>query len=100
EPLTAAVTTAGTATPSLSRDLADRSRKLRVGYVSADFKFHPGGLFLTPILASHRRDQVEPILFADVEHPDDYTRRMAQLAAASHSIVGQTDAQVAELVRA
>lgn len=38
-------------------------RKLRVGYISGDFKVHPVGLFLRDIFAHHNSDRVEIFVY-------------------------------------
>jgi predicted O-linked N-acetylglucosamine transferase (SPINDLY family) len=77
----------------------DRSRRLRVGYVSADFRQHPVATFLRPILANHDKDRFEIFCYADVARADDTTRWFAQQCGVWRDIVGKTDAQVAEAIR-
>ena len=48
-------------------------RRLRVGYVSPDFREHPVASFLEPILASHDHQRVEVFCYSDVSHPDEVT---------------------------
>ena len=49
----------------------DRSpdRRLRIGYVSPDFRRHPVGRFLLPLLESHDRGSFEIILLCFGPHP-------------------------------
>lgn len=77
----------------------DRNRRIRVGYLSSDFKNHPVGRNLLPILQTHDRNQFEIHLFAHFEKPDSYTDRIKSLAENWHPIFGLTDAVVAHKVR-
>jgi predicted O-linked N-acetylglucosamine transferase (SPINDLY family) len=70
---------------SLSTDTYanDRSpeRRLRVAYVSADFRDHPAARFLLPLIESHDAAQVEVVCYSDVFRPNEIT---ARFRAASH----------------
>jgi predicted O-linked N-acetylglucosamine transferase (SPINDLY family) len=55
----------------------DPNRRIRVGYVSPDFRRHPVGRFIEPILASHDPRQVEVICYDEaIRMPDDVTARI------------------------
>lgn len=75
-------------------------RPLRVGYVSPDFRRHSVARFLAPILANHRPEEVEAVLYGEVLSPDDMTARFQTLAHGYRTTCGLTEEQVAELVRA
>lgn len=75
-------------------------RKLRIGYVSPDFKRHPVGFLLEPVLAHQDRDGFEIICYSDVVRDDALTERFRQHADRWQDIRGKTDEEVAELVRA
>ncbi len=79
----------------------DRSpgRRLRVGYVSADFRNHSSAWFAAPLLAAHDRSNVELICYADVSSPDSTTERFQALADEWRNIAGMHDAAVADLIR-
>jgi len=74
-------------------------RRLRIGYVSADFQVHACALFLEPLLRSHDQSQFEVFCYSQVASPDSLTRRFQSLCTAWRSTVGLSDAQVADLVR-
>jgi predicted O-linked N-acetylglucosamine transferase (SPINDLY family) len=90
-PLTAA------AAPHPVRPLA--GRRLRVGYVSPDFRDHPVAYFLEPILAAHDHQRFEIVCYADVPQPDAVTRRLQGYADQWRSLVGLSDEQAAEVIR-
>ncbi|MEJ0071843.1 MAG: hypothetical protein WDO24_27470 [Pseudomonadota bacterium] len=55
------------------KPVAEPTRRLRVGYVSADFRRHAVGDFLMPLLQHHDREQVEIVCYAEVAYPDQRT---------------------------
>ena len=87
--------------PARPRFAIDRSagRRLRVGYVSADFRQHSVAWFAEPLLAAHDRTRIELFCYAAVATPDAVTERFRALAEHWRSIVGLDDAAVAELIR-
>jgi predicted O-linked N-acetylglucosamine transferase (SPINDLY family) len=51
-----------------------RGRRLRVGFCSADFRQHPVGQLVLPILEQLDRERFEPFCYAHLENPDGLTR--------------------------
>jgi predicted O-linked N-acetylglucosamine transferase (SPINDLY family) len=78
----------------------DPERRLRVGYVSPDFRTHSVAWFLAPLLASHDRQAVEIFGYADVARPDATTRRLRSLCDHWLPTVGLSDAALIERIRA
>ena len=87
----------GSVEPRLLTDTA--VRRLRIGYVSPDFREHPVVYFLEPILAAHDHRPFEIFCFADVPKPDATTRRLEAYADHWRSLVGLSDAQAADVIR-
>jgi len=54
----------------------DPERRLRIGYVSPDFKRHSCAFFSEPLLAAHDPAAVEVFCYSDVQLPDGITQRM------------------------
>ncbi|MEA2708106.1 MAG: hypothetical protein QOF78_707, partial [Phycisphaerales bacterium] len=80
----------------------DRSpdRRLRIGYVSPDLRQHPVGFFIEPLIAAHRREQVEVFCYSDACNCDALTRRLESVVAAGwRDIAGVEDVRVAEIIR-
>ncbi|MEI7609994.1 MAG: tetratricopeptide repeat protein, partial [Rhodospirillaceae bacterium] len=75
-------------------------RRLRLGYVSPDFREHSVAQFLAPVLAAHDRAAVEVFCYAEVMAPDAVTARLQGLAEHWRSSVGLSDAALAERIRA
>ena len=84
----------------LHGNVPQANRRLRIGYVSPDFRTHSVAFFIEPILAHRDREQVEVICYAEVSAPDATTTRLGALVDGWRSTCGLTDAQVAEVVRA
>ncbi len=74
-------------------------RKLRVGYLSTEFRQHALGLYLVPLLENHDQSQFEIYCYADVAKPDYYTYRHRQCAAVWRDTHDLTDAALAENIR-
>ena len=87
--------------PPIAAFAIDRSagRRLRVGYVSADFRQHSVAWFAEPLLAAHDRTRIELFCYAAVATPDAVTERFRAIAEHWRNIDGLDDAAVAELVR-
>jgi predicted O-linked N-acetylglucosamine transferase (SPINDLY family) len=79
----------------------DRSidRRLRIGYVSPNFRNHCQAFFTTPLLSSHDHEAFEIVCYSDVVCPDETTARLREHADGWHEIVDLTDEQVAQRVR-
>jgi predicted O-linked N-acetylglucosamine transferase (SPINDLY family) len=77
----------------------DAHRRLRIGYVSPDFRRHAVAYFAEPILANHDKTQVEIFCYAEVMREDEYTGRFRQFADHWHSTVGMSDGAVAQMIR-
>jgi predicted O-linked N-acetylglucosamine transferase (SPINDLY family) len=78
----------------------DPGRKLRVGYVSPDFRQHSVAYFVEPLLAAHDPDAVEVTCYAAVKKRDDVTERLQSHAGAWRNILGMSDAAAADCIRA
>lgn len=78
----------------------DRSpdRRLKIGYVSPDFKGHSVAYFIEPVLAAHNRDLFEIFCYSDVSAPDNVTNRMKKYADHWKDITGVPDEKAAELI--
>jgi predicted O-linked N-acetylglucosamine transferase (SPINDLY family) len=77
----------------------DPERRLRIGYVSGDFRQHPVGWLLANVLPAHDRSQVDVFCYCNEATADDVTARLQESADHWRDIVGQSDQQVAAQVR-
>lgn len=78
----------------------DPNRRLRVGYVSPDFRQHSVAYFIEPILAHHDPEQVETIGYANVAMPDSVTDHLRSLTDEWCDVYNLNDDRFAERVRA
>jgi len=78
----------------------DPARRLRVGYVSPDFRNHACAFFLEPLLREHDRAQVEVHAYAEVAQPDAVTAQLRELVDVWHDTVGLTDEALAARIHA
>jgi predicted O-linked N-acetylglucosamine transferase (SPINDLY family) len=74
-------------------------RRLRIGYVSPDFRRHSVGYFILPLLENHKRVNFEIFCYAGIERPDDMTERMKRCCDGWRDIISLTDEAAAKLVR-
>jgi protein O-GlcNAc transferase len=81
-------------------NLRDPERRLRIGWVSSDFRGHPVARNLEPILVNLDRSRLETFCYAEVDRPDATTERFKGMADGWRWIVGRSDEEVARLVRA
>jgi len=77
----------------------DPDRRLRIGYLSPDFREHCQSFFTVPLLSSHNHEQFEIYCYANVMNPDAMTRRLRGYADVWRSIVGLPQQQTADLIR-
>jgi protein O-GlcNAc transferase len=74
-------------------------KKLRIGYVSPDFRDHVVGRNLLPLLREHDHTNFEIFCYANVPHPDAFTEKFIACANGWHDIAAMSDDQAAQLVR-
>nr|WP_315236767.1 tetratricopeptide repeat protein [uncultured Albidiferax sp.] len=80
----------------------DRSlgRRLRVGYVSPDFRSHSCTFFMEPLLAWHDPAVVEVTAYAELNKEDAVTQRYQRHVAHWVPTRGMSDADLAQRIRA
>ncbi|MGA2582578.1 MAG: tetratricopeptide repeat protein [Tepidisphaeraceae bacterium] len=80
----------------------DRSpdRRLRIGYVSADFRAHPVACFLLPLFPNHRPEEVEIFCYSGVRRSDEITERLRGFSHHWRDATKLPDAELAETIRA
>jgi protein O-GlcNAc transferase len=77
----------------------DPGRRLRVGYISSDFRNHPVTRNMLPVLTHRDRTATEVFLYADVTVPTAMTEEVRAAADHWRSIVGLNNLQAASLIR-
>jgi predicted O-linked N-acetylglucosamine transferase (SPINDLY family) len=81
------------------RNNRDPDRKLRIGYVSADFKNHSAFHAIAPVICGHDRSDFEVFCYSGVKHEDDATARIRMAADAWRPMLGVADDELAEQIR-
>ncbi|MDE3245155.1 MAG: hypothetical protein KGN80_03635 [Acidobacteriota bacterium] len=74
-------------------------RRLRVAYLSSDFRQHSCADFIEPLLRAHDRRQVEVLLFNSYPRHDARTRVFQRLADVWVEVHALADAELAEAIR-
>jgi len=77
----------------------DAERKLRIGYVSPDFRDHSVAYFVEPVIQAHNREALEIFCYANVNKPDMVTERLKALADHWSFIAGNNATEIAEKIR-
>ena len=78
----------------------DPERRLRVGYVSGDFRHHVVGFFIEPVLAAHDPAAVSVHCYSETQRPDAVTARLKGLAEGWRDTAGLGDEAMAAQLRA
>lgn len=73
-------------------------RKLRIGYVSADFRRHALSYFIEPLLANHDRRRFDVFCYSNNRKTDEMTDRLRAYASQWRDIAGMSDEAAARLV--
>jgi protein O-GlcNAc transferase len=76
----------------------DPERRLRVGYVSGDFNFHPVAVFTIPLFERHDRSACEIFCYWTGETVDDFTRQVQARADVWRDVAPMSDAGLAETI--
>ena len=81
------------------KNLRSSERRLRVGYVSPDFREHVLTLSTIPLLTHHDREKFEIFCYSSVEKPDSFTERIRGLADVFREVTALDDAALAKAIR-
>jgi protein O-GlcNAc transferase len=89
-----------TFTPHAPRLMShDSGRRLRIGYVSGDFREHVMGRYSEAVIAAHDRSQFEIFCYANVVIEDAWTKRIKSVADHWRSVARMPYALVAEMIQ-
>ncbi|MBV6467653.1 MAG: Photosystem I assembly protein Ycf3 [Anaerolineales bacterium] len=70
-------------------------KRLRIGYVSADFRRHPVAYFVAPVFAAHDRGQVEVYCYSGAVKSDDWTARVRKSVDQWRDAASMSDLELA-----
>ncbi len=74
-------------------------RRLRIGYISPDFRQHSVSRFIKQLLAHHDRSQVEVFCYGEVKKPDKVTEEIIDICDAWRYTQEMSDVELAESIR-
>jgi len=78
----------------------DMNRRLRIGYVSPDFRRHAARHFIEPLLAGHDKAAVEVFAYAEVAQADDVSEQLRVYVDCWRGTAGLSDEELARQIRA
>jgi tetratricopeptide (TPR) repeat protein len=79
---------------------ATSGRRIRIGYVSSDFKSHPVSFFMAGIVLTHDRDAFEIFCYSSTHAPDGRTEDFRRLAEHFVDLANCSDAEGAIRIEA
>ena len=75
------------------------NKKIRVGYVSADFTGHSVGYFFEPLLQNHDLKKFDIFLYFNSNRPDEKTKKFQSYNSNWRDIFGKSDDYVYKLIK-
>ncbi|HEY1505651.1 MAG TPA: tetratricopeptide repeat protein [Stellaceae bacterium] len=78
----------------------ERERRLRVAYLSPDFRYHAVSFFFEPLLTHHDPRTIEAYCYAELERPDFVTAALQQVGGIWRNTHGIDDAALRAQLRA
>ena len=82
------------------QNVPDKNRRLRIGYVSPDFRQHAVAFFLEPLMRHHNRADFEIYCYAEVFVEDHISKLLQGLSNQWLNTVGMSDDEVEARIRA
>ncbi len=80
-------------------NVPDPEKRLRIGYLSPDFRYHSCSWFIEPLLSAHDRQQVEVFCYANVPKSDKVTERLKALVENWYDLRSLNIDEVAALIQ-
>jgi len=80
-------------------NLPDSGRRLRIGYVSADFRRHSACYVFGPVLQCHDRAAFEVVCYSGVRHEDEITQGLRGAVDEWRTTLRMSDEALAERIR-
>ena len=74
-------------------------RRLKIGYVSPDFREHPVGRFMLPLMEHHDHERFEIFCYTDLRNEDSLTQQLKSHADVRRTTFTYTNEQLADMVR-
>jgi protein O-GlcNAc transferase len=74
-------------------------QRLKIGYISSDFRNHSCYWFFQPLLAAHNPENVETFCYYNTFNSDNKTEELKSLAHNWYDVFSLSDIELAELIR-
>ena len=82
------------------RTAREPQRRLRIGYLSGDFRYHVVTLFTLPVLERHDRSAYEVYCYSTTDMKDGYTQQVAARADVWRDATGLSTTQLTDAIAA
>ena len=76
----------------------DPHRRLKIGYVSGDFRMHAVSYFIEPVFANHDKSQVEVFCYSNSARHDAFTERLIAEVDHWQPCLSMSDEQLAQRI--
>ena len=83
----------------ITQNLVTGEKRLKIGYISPDFRQHSVCFFFLPLLTNHDRSLVDVFCYSAVKCSDYLTHKIRLLCDHWRPIIGLTDRAIADQVR-
>jgi protein O-GlcNAc transferase len=80
-------------------DSGEARHRLKIGYVSPDFRDHCQSLFTIPLLSQHDHECFDITCYSSVKRPDSFTQRIAGYADVWRDVRPLDDETLCEVIR-
>ena len=84
---------------SLHQNTAEPERRLRIGFVSGDFREHSVAHFIAPVFARHDAVAFEIFCYANQNMNDEVTARLREAVEHWREVAGLSDEELADHIR-
>ncbi|HNA02623.1 MAG TPA: tetratricopeptide repeat protein [Rhodocyclaceae bacterium] len=81
-------------------NVPDRARRLRIGFVSGDFRNHAVAFFIEPMFEALGRRKLDIVAYSNFPDEDAVTQRLKALVDVWHGVAGVGDDALAQRIRA
>lgn len=78
----------------------DPDKRLKIGYISPDFRLHSVFFFAEPFLSNHDKSQVEIVAYSSVMRPDPKTLIAKTYMDGWRDVIGLSPVELVDLIRA
>ncbi|MBF0358332.1 MAG: tetratricopeptide repeat protein [Magnetococcales bacterium] len=73
-------------------------KKLKIGFVSGDFRDHSVAYFLQPLFTAHNREKLEFFCYSTSNQEDGVTAKLRSLVAMWRNVAGENDQELAKTI--